>query len=301
MDEDELNAGVRGLLRPAVAEEDFEREVRSVRESLMRRRRSLSDDEDERAQRPRLDEPLEQWEPVAVRSDLEVAAEADERRELARWAGLDLHQPVTPDMMCVDRWPGVEVPEAFWLDDVSFWRTASAMAPDDPAFARFRREHWRRHDRDFCWACKIKLTVEQTKAIPAYKKLVDMMTSGFHEQSFDDLLGQISDLWHSEVRRLQPERGADPGTGLALPPHYWHVATIRRHMLEHAPSVALDIESTYKTIDALSRLMLPALMEREKTTRELRVKNSTVKLYLEVVKMKQASWKLVVMARNARH
>jgi len=302
MDEADLTERM-ALLQP-LREEDYDREVAQVRERLgQRRRRSFSDDENSVAPPARRrrdhsdddDEPVEVWESVPVREDLVVSEAADEAWELGRWAG---HVgPVTEAMMSDTHWPGVSVPEAFRLPDLEFSQTASALERDDPEFERFRHEHWRRHDRHFCWACCIKLSVEQTKLVPAYHKLISMMTSGFHDQPFDHLVRQIADLWHMKVRAHQPARGPDPGTGLDIPPHYWHLASIRRHMLEHAPSVTLDIESTYKTIDALSRHLLPAVMEREKHSRRLRVHNATLKLYLEIVKMKQASWRLVVQSR----
>lgn len=258
----------------------------------------------------------DQWAVEPVRPDLQTTPEQDEDYELRRWAAWTRSlDEVSDDMMESDDW-GLKAPEDFRLSDETFQQRfgwshdadsesidgyVNRMSFDDMDVTHMRllrREYWRRKDRGWCFLCWYHITVDQARQVPAYAKLKQMTERNFHEQSLSALCTQIQDLFMREVRHLLPGRGNDPLTSEPIPQRYWHIAQIRKHIVEHVPSVNYDVEAQFKTYVVLCDKLMESVLERDRRTGRLRANASMLKLYNDTVARKQALWKFVLTLRS---
>lgn len=222
--------------------------------------------------------------------DSYTSREQDEAYELGRWASWLGHiDDVTDVMLGNDNWDiSIPYPE-FTMRDEDF-ADAYDTETDPEKRAIFKKEYFRRQDREWCFACTYNIGEDK---YPGFEVVNNLITTSLSTHTLNTTCNLTQDCYNKLVRPyLAKENGR--------PPRYWSRRCIRDHIMFHVPTIACDAELTFRKLARIEHDLHLTMIEVSQTTKKRVLKNNNVMSYIRVVKAKQDLYKFIQTMRTKK-
>lgn len=235
----------------------------------------------------------EEWQDEVPEDDMYTTLEQDEAYELNRWANWTKPvSQVTHAMLSSKHWELENAPREFYTSDAEFfdcYEDGEFGGQDD----LFKQEFWRRKDRDWCFACAYSINDSQSRMNKAFAVIQELIDSGIHTKTLNDLCHEIQDCFMKNCRQFLPREEGRPL-------RYWHVRSIRDHLSTHVPTIAFDVEQTMRDMNEMSKKLRLIMFKRSRVTGQLKVNTGNITSWLRIAKERQGMYRFVSTVRNKR-